>query len=455
VRNPRTVETLGRVDVLGFDKTGTLTKGKIRLRVVSDGVRAAPVPDLTASHRRVVAAGLRATPDPQGGKKLPHPTDRAVAKGATAVGVGRDYDLESWFPVASVPFEPSRGYHATLARADSTMLLSVKGSCDVVLPLCSRRRSATGVVAFDSRRRAGIAREHQRLARQGYRVLAVAERTFSRHGVGQLSSGGSGGSGGAGDSGEAGDGGDLVLDEWVGDLTFLGFLALSDPVRVSAGPSLAQLREAGIQILMITGDHPATAQTIAAELEVLNGGRVVTGAELDTLDDDALDAVLPQVAVVARGTPAHKVRVVEAYQRLGRTVAMTGDGANDAPAIRLADVGIAIGKRAAPAARAAADVVVADDHLDTILDVLVEGRSMWASVRKALGILVGGNLGEIAFTLLGAAATGRSPLSARQLLLVNLLTDLAPPSPWRCGHPGRVPPRNSSAKARNAPSVAP
>jgi magnesium-transporting ATPase (P-type) len=130
--------------------------------------------------------------------------------------------------------------------------------------------------------------------------------------------------------------------------------------------------------------------------------------------------------VVARGTPTHKVRVVQAFQRLGRTVAMTGDGANDAPAIRLADVGIALGGRGAPAARAAADLVVTDDRLETILAALTEGRAMWASVRQALAILVGGNLGEIGFTVVGATVTGSSPLTARQLLLVNLFTDLAP-----------------------------
>ena len=164
-----------------------------------------------------------------------------------------------------------------------------------------------------------------------------------------------------------------------------------------------------------------------AELDVLgDGGTVITGQEMDELDDDALDEVLPKVRVVARGTPAHKVRAVQAFQRLGRTVAMTGDGANDAPAIRLADVGIALGRRGTPAARAAADLVVTDDRLETILAALVEGRAMWASVREALGVLVGGNLGEIGFTVLGASTTGTSPLTARQLLLVNLLTDLAP-----------------------------
>ena len=177
---------------------------------------------------------------------------------------------------------------------------------------------------------------------------------------------------------------------------------------------------------MITGDHPATAEAIATELDVLNGGTIVTGSDLDRLDDSELPEVLSSASVIARCTPEHKVRVVRAFQAAGRVVAMTGDGANDAAAIRLADVGIALGKRGTPAACAAADLVVVDDRLETILSAVVEGRAMWRSVRQAIGILVGGNIGEIGYTLLGTLLTGRSPLTARQLLLVNLLTDLAP-----------------------------
>ncbi|MGJ3559289.1 HAD-IC family P-type ATPase [Streptomyces sp. INA 01156] len=152
----------------------------------------------------------------------------------------------------------------------------------------------------------------------------------------------------------------------------------------------------------------------------------MTGAELDALDDAALAGTLPDITVFARVTPAHKVRIVTALRSAGRTVAVTGDGADDAPAIRIADVGIALGSRATPAARAAADVVVTDDRIETIVDAFVEGRAMWGSVRRALGILLGGNLGEIAFTLATTLFTGRSALNARQLLLVNLLTDMLP-----------------------------
>jgi cation-transporting ATPase I len=177
---------------------------------------------------------------------------------------------------------------------------------------------------------------------------------------------------------------------------------------------------------MITGDHPSTAAAIAEELDILDGAAVVTGPELDSWDDATLDAAVAGATVFARVTPAHKMRIVRAYQRVGRTVAMTGDGANDAPAIRLAHTGIALGGHGSPAAREAADLVVLDDRIETIMDAIVEGRAMWASVRDALAILVGGNLGEVGFVLASTAIAGASPLGARQLLLVNLLTDMVP-----------------------------
>jgi cation-transporting ATPase I len=413
VRNPRTIEALGRVDTLCFDKTGTLTQARIALAAIDDTTTFAattPADEPAAPHAHVLAAGLRATPDRRGTQPLAQPTDRAVAEGARAARITREHDLPGWRRLSMLPFEPSRGLHATLATtspADDAahtnspeVLLSVKGAPESVLPRCTHVRQRDSRVGMDARHRRRIQQRASHLAAQGYRVLAVAERT--------------------------GYPGRRLTDPDVTDLTMLGFLALSDPVRPAAGASVSALRAAGVQIIMITGDHPGTAETIARRLDVVDGGQVITGPELDDLDDAALDAVLPHITVVARGTPAHKVRVVRAFQRLGRTVAMTGDGANDAAAIRLADVGIALGHRATPAARAAADLVVTDDRLETILAALVEGRGMWASVRQALGILVGGNLGEIAFTVLGASLTGQSPLNTRQLLLVNLLTDLAP-----------------------------
>ncbi|MEU4449168.1 cation-transporting P-type ATPase [Actinosynnema sp. NPDC050801] len=401
VRNPRTIEALGRVDVLCFDKTGTLTEGRLTVSRVDNGRRGADLDQLNDELRRVLAAAVRATPAADDPRDLAHQTDRAVLEGARRARVGPTTGARGWTLVEALPFEPSRGYHATVGQVGRRRVLSVKGAPETVLPRCDVDPGA--LRRLEERVRL--------LAGRGHRVLAVAER--------------------------AGFDGDSVTDDDVRGMSLLGFVALADPVRDGAPPAAAKLREAGVRIVMITGDHPATGEAIASEV---NGGddmAVVTGSRLDELGDEELDALLPTVDVIARCTPAQKVRIIEAYQRLGRVVAMTGDGANDAPAIRLADVGIALGKRGTPAARAAADLVVTDDRLETIIAALVEGRAMWASVREALAILLGGNLGEIAFSVLGSAITGRSPLTARQLLLVNLLTDLAPALAIALSRPAR------------------
>ncbi|RLP95873.1 cation-translocating P-type ATPase [Micromonospora sp. CV4] len=401
VRNPRTIEALGRVDVLCFDKTGTLTEGQLLLAGVGDGVgdRYAPVDRLDDRLRLTLAAALRATPAAADPEELALQTDRAVRRGAGVAGVVEQTGAADWKAAGGLPFEPSRGYHASVGETGGHLLLSVKGAPETVLPRCSTRRTDGRQEPLDDAGRAELERVLADRAGAGNRILAVAECQVDDP---------------------------KVTDGDVRDLTFVGFLALADGVRKSAAPAVRRIRQAGVHTIMITGDHPATAEAIAATISEHDEQRVVTAGELDQLDDQALAERLTNTDVVARCTPAHKVRIIQALQKCGRTVAMTGDGANDAPAIRLADVGIALGQRGTPAARAAADLVVTDDRLETIIATLVEGRAMWSSVRHALSILVGGNLGEIAFSVLTAAATGRSALTGRQLLLVNLLTDLAP-----------------------------
>jgi cation-transporting P-type ATPase I len=395
VRNPRTIETLGRVDVLCFDKTGTLTEGRLAVAAVSDGTGVRSPGALALSQRGVLAAALRATPEARGARNPEHVTDQAVTAGAAGQRIARDDGHPGWRRIDSVPFEPRRAYHATLADTTRGRLLSVKGAPEVILPRCTTWRGRE-LRPADRRR---LDRQLDRLAKGGHRVLAVAENEV--HAGRQLS--------GA-----------------ITDMTFAGFVAFGDRVRATAGVSVRELRDAGVHIVMITGDHPATATAIARELDVLNGGGVITGADIDRRDDAALPDLLSGATVIARCTPEHKVRVVRAFRACGRVVAMTGDGANDAAAIRLADVGIALGQRGTAAARAAGDLVVTDDRLETIIAAVIEGRAMWRSVRQAIGILVGGNVGEIGYTLLGTLLAGTSPLSARQLLLVNLLTDLVP-----------------------------
>jgi cation-transporting ATPase I len=407
VRNPSTIEALGRVDVLCFDKTGTLTEGHISLRRISDGHVEYPAENLPPEFRRILAAALRAGPRIDGERAVPHLTDRAVVEGAERAGVVPTEGLDAWQRVDELPFESARGYHAVLGKAGTTatadgggQLLSVKGAPEVVLTRCATMLHDGDVITLDEETRHSLGKEVDRLAQQGYRVLAVAERAASSH---------------------------RDLDESrIAGLCFLGFLGLADPVRPTAAGSVKLLEAAGVRVVMITGDHPSTAEAIAVELNVLNGLRIMTGPELDRMDDPALDEVLQEISVFARVTPAHKARIVAGLQRVGKIVAVTGDGANDAPAIRLADVGVALGSRATPAARAAADVVVTDDRIETIVEAIVEGRAMWSSVRDALGILLGGNLGEIVFTVGSNLIAGRNTLNARQLLLVNLLTDMLP-----------------------------
>lgn len=400
VRNAGTMEALGRVDVLCFDKTGTLTEGRIRLRrVLADPVEE-PVQALSHRCRAVLAAALRATPSSDGDGDLPHATDRAVVLGGKDAGVRAADGATGWQVVDELPFEPARGFHAVLGKAGGSHLLAVKGAPEVVLPRCSTYSLRDGERPLLQADRSRTAQEVDRLARRGYRVLAVAERRASSR---------------------------PELDESrVGKLTFLGLLALADPVRSVAARAISDLRSAGVRVVMVTGDHPSTAEAIAAELGMLDGGLVVSGADIDSLDEEALVRTVTQASVFARVTPSHKVAIVRALRRSGRVVAMTGDGANDAPAIRLADVGVAVGARSTTAARDAADVVVTDDRIETVIDAIVEGRAMWAAVRDAIAVLLGGNLGEIGFTVLSAAFSPRPVLNARQLLLVNLLTDLLP-----------------------------
>ncbi|MCO6007639.1 cation-translocating P-type ATPase [Actinoallomurus purpureus] len=399
VRNPRTIEALGRIDVLCFDKTGTLTEGRLRVRQVSDGIAATPVKKkLSPFLRKVIAAAVRATPDP-GGRRLPHPTDRAIMRAARKLGMDPAEDLGSWERVDEMPFEPARGYHAVLGRTDGRQLLSVKGAPEIVLERCDTWHREDGSVPFDQEAGEKVGQEIDRLARLGYRVLAVAEREAS--------------------------GRQDLTESRIDRLGFLGLLCIADPVRPTAAEAVDRLRKAGVDVIMITGDHPTTAEAIAAELRLLNG-RIMIGPDLDALRDDELAEALAGVAVFARVSPAQKARVVQALRAAGRVVAVTGDGANDAPAIRLADVGIALGERATPAARETADVVVTDDRIETITDAIADCRAMWRSTRDALAVLLGGNLGEIAFTVGTGLLSGRSPLNVRQLLLVNLLTDMLP-----------------------------
>lgn len=400
VRNVRSIEALGRVDIICLDKTGTITEGRIELRSLSDGMIEQPLDELDEADHGILAAGLRAIAAGLESDVHGDPTDQALRRAAEKARVDVDHECSGWERISELPFEAGRGYHAVVANTSFGTLLGVKGAPEVVLPKCARWRRRGDDTTIDTTIRRLLAEEASRLGRSGLRVLAVADCAAE---------------------------GDETFDlSRLPKLTFLGFLAFSDPVRPSAAAAIQGLRDAGVDVVMLTGDHPSTAAAIASELGLGEHCSVLSGADVARLSNEDLEEALSGVSVIARVTPSQKVRVIRSLQRTGRVVAMAGDGANDAPAIRLANVGIAIGERSTAAARGAADVVLTDERIEALVDAIVEGRAMWASVRDAVSVLVGGNIGEIGFTLAAGLVDGRPPLNARQLLLVNLLTDIAP-----------------------------
>lgn len=401
VRNVRALEALGRVDTVCLDKTGTMTEGTIVLGKVSDGQITEDAAHLTDSRRAVLAAALRASPARPGDLGRSDPVDAALFREASARGMTVRDGVGSWRRREEMPFEAERSFAAVLGDTDSGTLLSVKGAPEALLSRGSSFRLPDGSEApLTPEMTAHLKLEAHELALSGLRVLSVFERA-------------------------CGPEWELTPDA-VTDLTFVGLLAFKDPVRKSTKQALTDLRRAGLRPIMVTGDHPSTAEAIAVELNLSPAPEVMTGSELGQLDDDELSLKVDRIDVFARVSPSQKVRIVRALARAGRTVAMVGDGANDAPAIRLANVGVAMGQHAAEAARNAADIVLIDARVETLVRAIVEGRVLWDSVRDAVSILVGGNLGEIGFTLLGGLISGRPPLSPRQLLLVNLFTDVAP-----------------------------
>jgi cation-transporting ATPase I len=399
VRSARTVEALGRVDTVCFDKTGTLTEGRLRLVRVAGLDDDWPLDARPAG--RIVRAAALACPHPGPGQPPPHATDQAVLDGARAA-LGEQVTSD-WEELSELPFHSDRGYSAMVGRTGDTLRLVVKGAPEVLLPRCSHVRDEEGRRPLSQAGRHRADDMVHRLAGRGLRVLTVAGRTLPPA------------------DGDTPPG----PEELAGDLTLLGFIGLADVARAQAGPTVAALQTAGLSVVMITGDHPVTAHAIADSLGI-PAARVVTGPELAALDDQARTSLVAQANVFARVSPEQKLRIISALQRAGRVVAMTGDGANDAAAIRLADVGFGMTAHGSTSARSAADVVLTEPDVSLIVDCLIEGRAMWRRVRDSVAILLGGNAGEVAFTLVGTALAGRAPLGTRQFLLVNMLTDLLP-----------------------------
>ncbi|MDP8901171.1 MAG: HAD-IC family P-type ATPase [Actinomycetota bacterium] len=390
VRHLSAVEALGRVDVACADKTGTLTEGRLALRLVAgaDGELGLP-DDLLPDSRRVLLTAALAGPHPDASDAFRDPTDAVVSEAARHASLEDELRAER---ESELPFDSARGFHANIVGGR----LCAEGAAESLVPRCDRMRRDGDERPLDEAGKRELLAEARRLAERGLRVLMVAEGSSK-----------------------------AMLDDPQG-LVALGFLGISDPLRPAVPEAVRRCHDAGVRVIMLTGDHPSTARAIAHEAGLPDGDRVLTGSEITGLDDEELDQRLERTTIVARVTPLDKLRIVESLQRRGHVVAMTGDGVNDAPALRLADVGVAMGRGGTEVARQTADVVLADDDFSTLVEALVEGRSFWRNIRRALGLLLGGNLGELGLEV-GASVLGlASPLTTRQILAVNLVTDVLP-----------------------------
>ncbi len=394
VRRLPSVETLGSVSVICSDKTGTLTQNRMRVQAVERWGEP-EAQSLWMAALLCNDAGLDAQ-----GQWTGDPTETALAEAARVSGldvhaVRSDHPrLHEW------PFDSERKRMSTLHRDDSGWLTFTKGAPETVLPRCTRVATSQGEQPLDA---AQALQAAAALAAQGMRVLAFSRRSWSHAPSAQ--------------SRETVESG----------LTALGLVGLADPPRPQAKAAVADCRNAGITPVMITGDHPATALAIARELGIVEGSApVLTGPQLAALDDAALRRMAGEVRVYARVDPAQKIRIVQALQARGQFVAMTGDGVNDAPALKQADIGVAMGLGGTDVAREAASLVLLDDNFASIVAAVREGRRIFDNIRKFIRYAMTGNSGEI-WTLLLAPLLGLPiPLLPLQILWINLVTDGLP-----------------------------
>ncbi|MCE2644297.1 MAG: cation-translocating P-type ATPase [Burkholderiaceae bacterium] len=440
MRRLAAVETLGSTSVICTDKTGTLTRDEMTAREVwvagrqigvagagyapsggftADGVALAPD---HALRRLLTAAALCGDSDivqheddgrwhAQG-----DPTEAALVVAAAKAGLRKPLLEAEWPRVAERPFSAEARCMATVHAGPQGAFACVKGAPEVVLAACTRLQTADGTVALTAAQAAAVRAAAQAMAQRALRVLAIARREQA------------------------------TAANALQELTLLGLVGLMDPPRPEARAAIAACRSAGIRVVMITGDHPMTAAAIAHELGLLTadasgaapaaGGvlasaapaaaGVLNGAAIDALDDAGFGAAVRHTAVYARVSPAHKLRVVRALQAQGAVVAMTGDGVNDAPALKQADIGVAMGVAGTDVAREAAAMTLTDDNFATIVAAVEEGRGIYANIRKYLLFLLSSNAGEIGLMTAAALAGLPLPLTAVQLLYVNLATDGLP-----------------------------
>jgi len=399
IRRLPAVETLGSASVICSDKTGTLTQNRMTLvKGWVDGMGA--VEDITTQNTAAVQKLLQYGTlccdgsvifHEDGEQHIGDPTETAIVLAAHKNGFPKDALNQRYPRMAEIPFDSDRKLMSTVNRMDDKLVVIVKGAFDVMAARC---------VSGDLDMAQTI---NEQMSSQALRVLAVGYKII-----------------------------DTVPkaptpEELETGLTFMGLVGMIDPPRPEAKDAVAVCRKAGIKPVMITGDHVVTASAIARELGILlDGDRAITGAELDKLTDRELDEQVEGISVYARVSPENKIRIVKAWQRKGQVVSMTGDGVNDAPALKAADIGCAMGITGTDVAKGAADMTLTDDNFATIVDAVREGRGIYANIKKVVGFLLGTNIGEVITVFVAMLLWHKSPLLSMQLLWINLVTDSLP-----------------------------
>ena len=394
VRKLSAVETLGCTQVICSDKTGTLTQNK--MTVVKHEL-AAPEADFLAG----MALCSDATWDAEAGEAVGEPTECALVNDAAQAGMT---DLSSERPrVGEAPFDSGRKMMSVVVKTPAgTFEQYTKGAPDVVLGLCTKIWDGDKAVELTDERRNELILANKHMADQALRVLALASRSY--------------------DSAPT----DFSADALEHDLTFCGLSGMIDPERPEVAPAIKEAHDAGIRTVMITGDHIDTAVAIARNLGIVKGrDQAITGSELDKMSDEELDRVVENYGVYARVQPEHKTRIVEAWKSKGKIVAMTGDGVNDAPSIKRADIGVGMGITGTDVTKNVADMVLADDNFATIIGAVEEGRRIYDNIRKVIQFLLSANLAEV-FSVFTATLVGFTLFQPVQLLWVNLVTDCFP-----------------------------
>ena len=398
VRHLPAVETLGSTQVICSDKTGTLTQNKMTVAVFS-GPRGEERLEGAAAQFALELASLCNNTQVVGGVLTGDPTETAFLRACKR----EKETLEEEFPrVGEIPFTSARKMMTTAHRLPGGGYRVIsKGAPDVLIARCTEIAQGKGAQPFSGAMKAKVLSDNTALAQRALRVLAVAYKDVST----------------------------LSQDdrETESGLTFCGLIAMEDPPRPGVKEAVAQCKRAGILPVMITGDHAATALAIGKRLGMAeSASQVMTGRDLDGLDDGDLSRKIFDYRIFARVSPEHKVKIVKAFQRRGMVVAMTGDGVNDAPALKSADIGCAMGKNGTEVAQSAADMVLTDDDFSTIVAAVREGRGIYQNIRKTIHFLLSCNIGEILVVFAAFLLRVPTPLLAIQLLWVNLVTDSFP-----------------------------